>query len=560
MRAWSVVTRYIPIVSWIRHYRRTWLRPDLIAGVTLWAVLVPEAMAYAGIAGVDPVIGLYTVPLPLIAYALFGSSRSMVVGTDSATALVSAATVGALAARGTADYVALTSALAVLVGVLFLLFGLLRLGWVADFISHPVMQGFIAGVVLVTIIGQVPTLLGLTPDRGRFFRQLWDILVSFGKVNPVTTVIGVVSLLLLATLRSRFRKAPAALTTVLLATIATIVFHLDSHGVSTVGVIPTGLPHLGLPHVDLHSYGTLLSGALAIVLLGYAESLGSAKTAAAKTGESIDPNQELLALGPANLGSGLSGGFIAVGSFSKTAVALATGVKTQLGYLVSAALVVGTLVFLTPAFTHLPDTALAAVVIEAMLALANPGYFRRLARTSRPEFLLALVAMLGVLILGVLPGIGAGVALDILLLIRGASRPRVAVLGKTAGHVYQDVSLHPEGATVPGLLVFRFEAPLIFTNAGYFVQEIERLVGEQGSKVVLVDAEGINGLDSTAAERLLELHGDLERREIALRFARVRDPIREVMRSSGVLDAVGEDNLFGSITAGIKAYKRSLED
>ncbi len=549
-------SQYVPITSWLRHYKRVWLKPDVIAGVTLWAVLVPEAMAYAGIAGVDPVIGLYTVPLPLLAYALFGSSRSMVVGTDSATALVSAATVGALAASGTANYVALTSALAILVGLLFLLFGLLRLGWVANFISRPVMQGFIAGVVFVTIIGQVPTLLGLPAHRGRFFGEVWNVITGLGGVNPATVAVGLTGLALLAILRRYAAKTPAALAAVVLAIVAVVVFDLERHGVSTVGLIPSGLPDLGLPSVEAGTYGTLLSGALAVVLLGYAETLGCAKTASAQTGEISDPNQELLALGVANVGSGLSGGFVAVGSFSKTAVALAAGVKSQLGYFVSAALVIGTLLFLTPAFTHLPDAALAAVVIEAMLALAKPGYFARLARISTPEFLLALVAMFGVLLLGVLPGIGAGVALDLLLLIRGASRPRVAVLGKTAGHVYQDVSLHPEGVTVPGLLVFRFEAPLIFTNAGYFVEEVERLVVEEKSEVVLVDAEGINGLDSTAAERLLELHRGLERRGIGLSFARVRDPILEVMRTSGVLQVLGDDHVFGSITSGIKAYKK----
>jgi high affinity sulfate transporter 1 len=549
--------RYVPITSWLRHYKRLWFRMDAIAGVTLWAVLVPEAMAYAGIAGVSPVMGLYTVPLPLIAYALFGSSRSMVVGTDSATALVSAATVGTLVVSGSAEYAALTSALAILVGLLFLLFGFLRLGWVADFISRPVMQGFITGVVLVTIIGQVPTLIGLTPHRSRFFGEVWNVIIGLGNIHPATVAIGLASLLLLVLLRRYAKRVPAALTTVGLAIIATAIFDLERHGVSTVGAIPTGFPRLALPPVGAGAYGTLLSGALAVVLLGYAETLGCANTASAQTGEIADPNQELLALGAANVGSGLSGGFVAVGSFSKTGVALASGVKSQLAYLVSAGLVIGTLLFLTPAFTHLPDAALAAVVIEAMLALSNPEYFKRLARVSRSEFLIALVAMLGVLVLGVLPGIGAGVALDLLLLIRGASRPRVAVLGKTSGHVYQDISLHPEGATVPGLLVFRFEAPLIFTNAGYFVEEVQRLVAEQESQSVLVDAEGINGLDSTAAERLLELHRDLHRRGIELSFARVRDPIREVMRASGVLEAVGSDRVYGSITSGIKAHKKT---
>ncbi|NOY56037.1 MAG: SulP family inorganic anion transporter [Actinobacteria bacterium] len=557
-RKTSALQRYLPIMAWLPHYRRSWLRPDLFAGLTLWAVLVPEAMAYAGIAGVDPVIGLYTVPLPLLAYAVFGSSRIMVVGPDSATALLSAATIGSLAASGSADYVALTAALAILVGILFLVFGLLRLGWVTDFISRPVMQGFIAGVVLVTIIGQVPTLIGLTPTRGDFFQQLWDILGALYNVNLATVTVGVGCLLLLFWIRKHAPRVPAALATIVVAIMAVTLLDLQGRGVAVVGTIAAGLPRLSLPSVGgLHVYKTLFSGALAIVLLGYAETLGSAKAAAAETGETIDPNQELLALGPANLGAGLSGGFVAVGSFSKTSVVLAAKAKTQLGFVLTAGLVVLTLLYLMPVFEHLPDAALAAVVIEAMVALADPAYFRKLWRISHSEFLLAFVAMFGVLSLGVLPGIGAGIALDLLLLIRSASRPRAVTLGKTAGHVFQDLSLHPEGTTVPGLVVFRFEAPLIFTNASFFVEEVERLASEGDIDTVLVDAEGINGLDSTAAERLLELHDELKRRQISLCFARVRDPVKDVMRASGVLDAIGEDHIYGSITAGVKAFKRA---
>lgn len=553
--------RYLPIIPRLWTYRRSWLRADLFAGLTMWAVLVPEAMAYAGIAGVDPVIGLYTIPLPLLAYAIFGTSRIMVVGPDSATALLSAATIGSLAASGTADYLALTSALAILVGILFLLFGLLRLGWVADFVSHPVMQGFIAGVVLVTIIGQVPTLFGLPPTPGHFFQRLWNILVEFGDANGATIAVGLGSLLLLYAIRKYRPRAPAALVTVAVAIGAAFLFDLQAHGVATVGTVAAGLPKLGLPNVDgFHAYGTLFSGALVIVLLGYAETLGSARAASAKTGETIDPNQELLALGPANIGAGLSGGFVAVGSFSKTSVAIAANAKTQLGYLLTAVLTILTLLFLMPIFDHLPDAALAAVVIDAMITIADVDYFRRLWRISHPEFFLSLVAMFGVLLLGVLPGIGAGIALDLLLLIRSASRPRTAVLGKTAGHVYQDQSLHPEGKTVPGLVVFRFEAPLIFTNAAFFVDEVQRLTARPDVKSVLIDAEGINDLDSTAADRLLELHDDLARRGVYLCFARVRHPIKTAMRASGVWDSIGTDRIYGSITAGIKAFKKEQEE
>ncbi len=557
----TALSRYLPITRRLWTYRRSWLRADLFAGLTLWAVLVPEAMAYAGIAGVEPVIGLYTIPLPLLAYAIFGTSRIMVVGPDSAVALLSAATVGSLAASGTADYLALTSALAILTGVLFLLFGLLRLGWVADFISRPVMQGFIAGVILVTVIGQVPTLIGLSRTRGDFFQQLWNILRALGDTNGATIAVGLGSLALLFAIREFRPRLPAALITVAASIAVAYLFNLQSHGVATVGTVAGGLPRFGLPDVGgLHAYRTLFSGALIIVLLGYAETLGSAKAASAKTGEDIDPNQELIALGPANIGAGLSGGFAAVGSFSKTSVAIAANAKTQLGYLVTAVLTILTLLFLMPVFDHLPHAALAAVVIDAMFTLADVAYFRKLWRVSQSEFLLSFVAMFGVLLLGVLPGIGAGIALDLLLLIRSASRPRAVALGKVAGHVYKDLSLHPEGETVPGLLVFRFEAPLIFTNAAYFVAEVERLAAEQHTTTVLVDGEGINSLDSTAAERLLELHADLARRGVALWFARLRHPIKATMRASGVYDVIGHDHIFGSITAGIKAFKKAQKD
>lgn len=556
----SLIEQLVPITGRLRSYRRAWLRPDLLAGVTLWAVLVPEAMAYAGIAGVPPIVGLYTVPLPLLAYAVFGTSRIMVVGPDSATALLSAATVAALATRGTDDFVALTAGLALLVGLLFLFFGLLKLGWVADFVSRPVMQGFITGVVLVTIIVQVPPLLGIEIDGGDFFAKTLQIVEALGSSVPGTAAVGLGSLVILVALH-RFRpRAPAALITVALAIVAGTVFDLGERGVALVGSAPAGLPHLGLPHIgDLSVVSSMLPGALAIVLLGYAETLGSAKAAAVETGGRIDPNQEMVALGFANLGAGLSGGFVAVGSFSKTSVAVTTGAKTQLGYIFTAALVGLTLVFLMPVFTNLPLAALAAVVIQAMFSLTQPSYFTKLWHISRAEFALAIVSMLGVLTLGVLPGIGAGVALSLILLIYSASRPAYAVIGKTASHVYQDISLHPEAKTIPGLLIFRFEGPLIFSNAAYFESELRRLVANGDVRCVLLDAEGVNHVDSTAASHLAELLGHLRRRNIGFCLARVRDPVKDFLRRAEVFDEVGEENFYGSITQAVKAYKKRYE-
>ncbi len=336
---------------------------------------MPEAMAYAGIAGVPPLVGLYTVPIPLIAYALFGTPRTMVVGPDSATALISMGTVGAIVASHSgatqvAEFVAITSALALIVGMIFLLLGLARMGWVANFISTPVMKGFIQGLVWVTIIGQIPKLFGISGEHGNFFEQLFVIIPDMANLNPITTAIGLGCLVLLALIKRFVPRVPAALTALIVSIIVVSLFDLSAQGVDIVGKVEPGLPALAMPKFTLSQLELLIPGALAIVLLGYAETLGAAKAASVKSGGSIDPNQELVSLGPANMGAAFSGGFVVVGSLSKTSVSMGAGGKTQMASLVNAFFVILTLMFLLPLFTNLPHAALAAIVIEAMLSFA----------------------------------------------------------------------------------------------------------------------------------------------------------------------------------------------
>src|SRR3954468_6063307 len=327
----SVPQRFLPMLNWIPGYRREWLLPDALAGVALWAVMVPEAMAYAGIVGVPPIMGLYTIVPALLAYALLGTSRQLVVGPDNGTGLISAVTVGAIATQGTAEFNSLTSTLAVLIGLFFFSFGVMRMGWVASFIPTPVMRGFIEGLVYVTIIGQVPHLLGISGASGSFFTKLWHVLQHLSDVSLAPVLTGLLSLSAMLLLRYLAPAIPAALVVMATATIVIGLLGGEATGVHVAGHLPSGLPHLTLPNLDISTLSELVPGALAIVLVGYAEALGAAKAAALQSGGEIDPNQELIAHGPANILSGLFGGFLAVGSLSKTSVAISAGARTQHG-------------------------------------------------------------------------------------------------------------------------------------------------------------------------------------------------------------------------------------
>src|SRR5499433_70082 len=429
----SLFHRSLPILSWIPAYRREWLLSDVFAGLALWAVMVPEAMAYAGIVGVPPIMGLYTIVPALIAYALLGTSRQLVVGPDTATGLISALTVGAVAVQGTAEYNALTSTLAVLIGCFFLLFGAMRMGWVAAFVSTPVMRGFIEGLVYVTIIGQVPHLIGIEGVSGNFFTKVWNVLRHLSDASFAPVLTGLLSLTAMQLLRHFAPRAPAALIVMIVATASIGLLGGKATGVHVAGHIPSGLPHLVLPSFDISILQALAPGALAIVLVGYAESLGAAKAAAIENGGDIDPNQELVAHGPANILSGLFGGFLVVGSLSKTSVAMAASARTQLANLVAAVFCFLTLILLTPLFRGMPHPALGAIVIAAMLHLSKPGYLRDLFVRSRWEFAIAVIVIAGELTLGVLLGMALGVVLSLMMLIHRTTHPEDAALGQLPG-------------------------------------------------------------------------------------------------------------------------------
>ncbi|MFI6866160.1 SulP family inorganic anion transporter [Nocardia sp. NPDC050406] len=520
-----------PVFQSLQGYRPQWLRADVIAGLTVWAVLVPEALAYASIAGIPPVVGLYAALPALVLYALAGSSRHLVVGPMSATAALSAAIITPLAGADSDRYVALSAALAVATGIAGLLAGLVRLGFVANFISEPVLKGFIVGLALTIIIGQVPKLLGLDKHEGNFFEQAWGVLTHLGETNWRTALVGTLSLAVVLGSRRWLPVVPGSLLAVVLGILAVATLRLDERGVDIVGHIDAGLPSIGLPeNVSFHDYLDLLGPAVGVVLIGFAEGLGAAKTYAAKAGYTVEPNRELLGLGAANLGSGLTSGMVVNGSLSKTAVNGSAGAKTQMSGLIVAALTALTLLFLTGMFEKLPEATLAGVVIAAVIELVDIAALRRLyrvwterlgsiyGRAARADFTAAMAAMAGVLLFDTLPGLLIGIGISMVLLIYRASQPHVAALAQQ-GSLWLDADRHPDLPRRPDLLVVRVESGLFFANADYVRERIEHLCTDR-TRLVVLDAETSPTIDVSAAAMLTELRESLARRRIDFRIAR----------------------------------------
>jgi len=532
--------------------------PDVLAGLALWAVMVPEGMAYAGIVGVPPIMGLYTIVPALLAYALLGTSRQLVVGPDTATGLLSAVTVGAIASQGTGEFNALTSTLAVLIGFFFLSFGIMRMGWVASFIPTPVMRGFIEGLVYVTIIGQVPHLLGISGASGNFFTKLWHILQHLSDVSAGPVITGLLSLAAMLLLRRLAPAVPAALVVMATATVIIGLLGGEATGVHVAGHLPSGLPHLTLPVLDTSKLSELVPGALAIVLVGYAEALGAAKAAALQSGGTIDPNQELVAHGPANILSGLFGGFLVVGSLSKTSVATAAGARSQFANLVAAVFTFLTLIFLTPLFRNMPQPALAAIVIAAMLHLTKPRYLLHLLGRSRWSLANTLIVIAGELTLGVLQGIALGVVLSLITLIYLASHPKGAELGQLPGtEAYRDVKRHPEATTFPGLLIWRIGGDLFYASIGHISATLKAaLAARPDVKRVLLDSASVDFIDVSGGDELLGLINELQKTGTSVGFVRVRDAVRDDMQRAGIEAAVGEANFFERTTDGVRAWQQ----
>jgi SulP family sulfate permease len=460
----------------------------------------------------------------------------------AATAALSAAVVGQFAAGGSASFVAMTAALAITVGIAALVAGLLRLGFLASFISEPVLRGFIVGLALTIIVGQLPKLFGVEGGSGDFFEKLWDLIGNLGGTSGLTLLVGLSSLVLVVAMRRIAPVLPGSLIAVALGIAAVAVFDLDDHGVAIVGPVESGLPSLGFPDVSVGDLGDLAAGAIGVMLVGFAEGLGAAKTYAARHHYELDANRELIGLGVANLGAGLSSGMIVNGSLSKTAVNESAGARTQLSGLLVAALTVVTLLFLTGLFEKLPEAVLAAVVIGALVELVDiPSlvalyrvYTRRLGQAygvaARPDFIAAVAAMLGVMVFDTLPGLFIGIGVSLLLLLYRSSRPQVTELGQSpGGGPFAALDRHPENRRIPDMVVLRVEAGIYFANAERIQAEVREAAARKGTKAVVLDAETVPFVDVSAVHVLDELADELEARGVQLLLARDVGQVRDVL-------------------------------
>ncbi|PZF81291.1 SulP family inorganic anion transporter [Jiangella anatolica] len=541
------------------------LRRDLMAGLTVWAVLIPESLAYASIAGVPPVIGLYAAIPALLLYPVLGSSRHLVVGPMSATAALSAGVVGGIVSNGSGEFPAYTAGLALAVGALAVLAGLLRLGFLANFVSEPVLKGFIVGMALVIIVGQLPKLFGIEGGDGDFFQKLWAVVTSLGDTNGWSALTGLGCLALVLVLRRVAPLVPGSLAAVVLGIVLATLLDLEDRGVDVVGHIDAGLAAPAVPDLNAASdIPLLLSGAAGVMLIGFAEGLGAAKNYARRDGYRIDANRELAGLGAANLGSGFLQGMVVNGSLSKTAVNAGAGARSQVSGWTVAALTVLTLLILTPLFAQLPEPALAAVVIAAVIELVDVGGLRRLyevntaalasiyGRAARADFICALGALLGVLVFGTLPGLLIGVVLSVVLLLARSARPHIAVLGRVAGQdQWVDRAREPGSTPVDGVVVVRVESGLYFANSDTVQDRLLELAGADGVRALVLDAATVPFVDVTAAGMLRDTAAELRGDGVRLLVVGDVGQVRDVLRRAGAAAVV--DRLYPSIDAAVAA-------
>ncbi|HXY84116.1 MAG TPA: SulP family inorganic anion transporter [Gaiellaceae bacterium] len=551
--------RYVPIVTWLPAYELRWLRFDAIAGATLWGLLIPEMIAYAGLAGLPPQAGLYTLLASLAAYALFGTSRHLVVAGTSASAVLLASGVAALLRTSTTPHLDLAAGLVLIVGALFLAGGLLRLGFVAQFLSRPVTEGFVFGLAIFVTVNQLPKIFGISQGPGDTIRQFFHVLTHLGDTSPATFAVGGSALVLLFGIELFAPKLPGGLIALVFGIVASAVFDLSEHGVAVVGSIPKGLPSVSVPHLHATDVAPLVATAAGMVLVILSESLGAARNFATKYGYEVDPNQEMIALGVANIGSGFIGGLAAGGSLSQSAVNEGAGARTEVSPLFAALLAAITVIALTPIFKDLPEAVLAAVIINAVSHLWKVGDFIRYFAERRVEAILGLATLAGVITFNVLPGLVIGVVSMLLLVIYKSSRPHLSVLGEVPGldGAFGDIGRHPEYRAIPGLLLLRLDSALFYANASLVRDQIKVLAGsaDPTPRAVILDIGATIELDITSAQTFIALTRTLHRGGIDFALAEVRSHVAKTARRTGLLAALGDDRLFSTVEAAVESLR-----
>jgi high affinity sulfate transporter 1 len=557
----SRLTRLAPGLVAMLRYDRRWLPKDVLSGFSVAAIALPVGLAYADLAGVPAIIGIYSAIFPLFAYALFGSSRQLIVGPDAATCLLVAASLAPLAAGDPQLYLALAPVFTLMTGALYLIAGAARLGFLANFLSQPILTGYLNGIALIILVGQLPKLLGYPGTAHEFVPQLQELVARIGLSHPPTALLGLLLVAGLLVLRLVAPAMPGPLVAVVAGIGAVASLDLQALGVAVTGALPGGLPTPRLEVFDPAIYRSLFRDAAAIVLISFASGMLTAKSFARRHHYEVDANQELVALGTSNLASGLAQGFPVTGADSRTAVNNAVGGHSQLVSIVAASAMLFVLLFLKAPLALVPTAALAGVVVVSAISLFDLSGLRDLARMSWREGLLSLGTTLGVLALGVLPGVMLAVALSLAWLLMVASRPQDAVLGRVPGLPgFHSIADYPKATTVPGLLLYRFEANLVFFNIDYFGERLRAAIQASKTPVewVIVDASPINWIDATAVQRLDELHSELAAQGITFGVARAKLSLGRAFDPNWVSQRLGATGLrrFPTVKAAVRAFER----
>ncbi|HCI3973429.1 TPA: SulP family inorganic anion transporter [Pseudomonas aeruginosa] len=551
------LARWVPGLDSLLHYRRAWFRPDVQAGLSVAAIQIPTAIAYAQIAGFPPQVGLYACILPMLIYALIGSSRQLMVGPDAATAAMVAAAITPLAAGDPQRLVDLSMIVAIMVGLFSIVAGLARAGFIASFLSRPILVGYLNGIGLSLLVGQLGKLFGYEAATSGFVAGILALLENLLHIHWPTLILGSLSLLLMVLLPRRFPQLPGALCGVLLASLAAALLGLDRYGVELLGEVPAGLPQLSWPQTSLEELKSLLRDATGITVVSFCSAMLTARSFAARHGYSINPNHEFVALGLANIGAGVSQGFAISGADSRTAVNDMVGGKTQLVGVVAALVIAATLLLLNKPLGWVPMPALGAVLLLAGWGLIDVQALKGFWKLSRFEFSLCLLTTVGVLSVGVLPGIFVAVSIAVLRLLYYTYRPSDAVLGWMHGIDGQvELAKYPQATTLPGLVIYRFDAPLLFFNADYFKQRALAVVdGSERPNAVLLNAEAMTNLDISGLATLHEVQQILKAQGVHLSLARVTGQTLDLLQRSSMLGEIKPPLVFSSVRSGVSAYR-----
>jgi len=556
----GLLARYVPILHWLPHYNKAWLSGDVVAGLSVWALMVPQCLGFAAICGVPVQYGLYAAAIALIVYAIFASSCHVVTGPSSTIAAVTGAAVLSTAKAGSSEAIALVAAITLLAGFLYIILSVLRMGWVSNFLAESVLVGFVFGIGLDVAVGQLKHVTGTHVTGESVWQKLASWIASLPQTSTTTLIVGAAALVILIVLKIYAPRVPGALVTLVLGIGASAIFDLSTQGVAVVGKVPRGLPIPAIPDISLitKNFGLILSGAIGVLLVGFSESLAAARQYASKYHYDIDINQEMLAQGMANLSSGFFQGLNVAGSLSKSSVNDASGAKSEMASLAQGVFVILTLLFLAPLFADLPEAVLGAIVIEAVIfGLMDVKAMKRIYRLNRTEFWVGIIALLGVLTFGTLQGVIIGLLLSLLVLIARSSKPDIPVLGRSAGtEIFHRLNENPDSETYPGLVIIRFDGPLFFATANALRDKVREVTTDVTPpvKMVLIDMEGVNYIDLEGSDMLNEITKDMREVGVEIHLARVKHDVMELLEKDGVDENIGRNHVHNKVGEAVQLF------